>query len=366
MSQIIRRKKLKKKYIVRRIVAAFAGLLLIGGAVWGVLQIPRTSSEPLIVDADDYAQILTEVSSAPVTVSLAPKEAAEQVMAYVDPSEEIEIVIPNNLPIDTSLQSGYAIVYDATSGKVLYAKNAENKAFPASTTKILTAAVLIDNVPEDFTFTVGSELSLVPEGSSLAGLQTGNVLSLPQMIDALMLPSGNDAAYTAAVSAGRYIEKDDSLSDTAAVAVFMERMNERLNAIGAKNTRFTVPDGFHDENHYTTAADMSKIAAHGLTYPLITEAAAKEYETVTFVSGEVVSWENSNKLIWDTSDCYYLYANGLKTGMTDESGYCVVATARRFEHDLICVVLGAPASDIRWNETISLLDSGFAYVREHS
>jgi D-alanyl-D-alanine carboxypeptidase (penicillin-binding protein 5/6) len=360
-----RKKSKKTKYIIRRVVAVFAGLLLIGGAVFAASRIPKAEADPLEINAAGYSQIETN-ASAPVTVSLAPKEAAEQVMAYADPSSEIEVIVPDSFPIETSLQSGYAILFDATSGKVLFGKNAENKSFPASTTKILTAAVLIDNVPEDFLFTVGTEQSLVPEGSSLAGLQKGNVLSLPQIIDAMMLPSGNDASYTAAVCAGRYIAEDDTLSDKEAVEVFMNRMNERLNAIGAHDSHFTVPDGFHDENHYTTAADMAKIAAHALSYPLITEAAVKEYETVTFVSGETVDWENSNKLIWDTSDCYYLYANGLKTGMTDESGYCVVATARRFDHDLICVVLGAPASDIRWNETISLLDSGFAYVRERS
>jgi D-alanyl-D-alanine carboxypeptidase (penicillin-binding protein 5/6) len=360
----VSKKRTKRKYIIRRIVAALFCAVLLGGAVYAVSLIPKPAGAVLEVDAADYSQIIT-AESAPVTVSLAPKEAAEQVMAYVDPSDRIEINIPSSFPIETVLESGYAILYDATSGKVLYAKNPKSKAFPASTTKILTAAVLIDNVPEDFTFTVGTELSLVKEGSSLAQLSEGNVLSLPQMIDALMLPSGNDAAYTAAVCAGRYIAEDETISDTRAVEVFMERMNERLNAIGAMDSHFTVPDGFHDENHYTTAADMAIIAAHALSYPLITESAAKEYETVTFLSGESVSWENSNKLIWDTSDCYYLYATGLKTGMTDESGYCVVATARRFDHDLICVVLGASASDIRWNETISLLDSGFGYIREH-
>jgi D-alanyl-D-alanine carboxypeptidase (penicillin-binding protein 5/6) len=360
----VKRKKKKIKYIIRRITAVLGCAAIIAGAAYGISLIPKNDTVPLEVNAAGYSQIIT-AESAPVTVSLAPREAAEQVMAYIDPSEKIEITVPDSFPIETSLQSGYAILYDATSGKVLFGKNAEKKAFPASTTKILTAAVLIDTVPSDFTFTVGTELSLVPEGSSLAQINKGNVLSLPQMIDALMLPSGNDAAYTAAVCAGRYIAEDETLSDTAAVEVFMKRMNERLNAIGAKDSHFSVPDGFHDENHYTTAADMAKIAAHALSYPLITEAAVKEYETVTFLSGESVSWENSNKLIWDTSDCYYLYANGLKTGMTDESGYCVVATARRFDHDLICVVLGAPASDIRWNETISLLVSGFGYIREH-
>jgi D-alanyl-D-alanine carboxypeptidase (penicillin-binding protein 5/6) len=358
------RKRTKTKYIIRRIAAAFIGAGLIAGAVFVVSKIPAPETAPLVIDGAAYSQI-TEAVSAPVTVSLAPKEAAEQVMAYIDPSKEIKVTIPDSFPIETTLQSGYAILYDATSDRVLFAKNAESKAFPASTTKILTAAVLIDSVPPDTVFTVGSELSLVSEGSSLAGLTEGVELSLPQMIDALMLPSGNDAAYTAAVTAGRIIAGDETLSDRAAAAVFADRMNERLAAIGARNSHFTVPDGFHDENHYTTASDMAKISVHALDYPLIMEAAAKEYETVTFLSGETANWENSNKLIWDTSDCYYYYANGLKTGMTDEAGYCVAATARRFDHDLVCIILGGPASDIRWNETISLLDSGFAYIRDH-
>ncbi|MDR0992302.1 MAG: D-alanyl-D-alanine carboxypeptidase [Ruminococcus sp.] len=358
------KKRKKSKYIVRRVVAAFVGVVLIAGAAFAVSKIPAPQTAPLEIDSAAYSQIVTEVS-APVTVSLAPKEAAEAVMAYVDPSKEIEVVVPDTFPIEATLQSGYAILFDATSGKVLFAKNAEDKAFPASTTKILTAAVLLDTLPEDYQFTVGSELSLVSEGSSLAGLSKGNVLSMPQMIDALMLPSGNDASYTAAVAAGRAIAEDENLSDSEAAKVFADRMNERLAAIGARNSHFTVPDGFHDEDHYTTAADMAKMAVHAAGYPLIMEAAVKEYETVTFISGEQANWENSNKLIWDTSDCYYYYANGLKTGMTDEAGYCVVATARRFDHDLVCVVLGAPASDIRWNETMWLLDSGFAYIREH-
>ncbi|MDR0991783.1 MAG: D-alanyl-D-alanine carboxypeptidase [Ruminococcus sp.] len=358
------KKRKKNKYIIRRVAAAFIGTGLIAGAAFAVSKIPAPSVPPLEIDGAAYSQIVTEVS-APVTVSLAPKEAAQQVMAYADPSKEIKITIPDSFPIETSLRSGYVIVYDVTSDRVLFAKNAESKAFPASTTKILTAAVLIDSVPPDTVFTVGTELSLVPEGSSLAGLSKGNQLSLPQMIDALMLPSGNDAAYTAAVTAGRIIAEDETLSDKEAAAVFAGRMNERLAAIGARDSHFTVPDGFHDENHYTTAADMAKMAVHASGYPLITEAAVKEYETVTFLSGETANWENSNKLIWDTSDCYYYYANGLKTGMTDEAGYCVVATARRFDHDLVCVILGGPASDIRWNETLWLLDSGFAYIREH-
>jgi D-alanyl-D-alanine carboxypeptidase (penicillin-binding protein 5/6) len=228
----------------------------------------------------------------------------------------------------------------------------------------LTAAVLLDTLPEDYLFTAGSELSLVPEGSSLAMISEGNVLDMPTMIDALMLPSGNDAAYVAATACGRYIADDESLSPKAAVEVFMNRCNEVLHNIGASETHFSVPDGFHDEEHYTTATDMLRISIHAMEYPLILESADKTEITAVFESGETVYWRNSNLLIHEGGEPYYLYARGLKTGMTDESGYCVSALATRFGHDVICVTLGAEASDIRWLETISLLDSAFAHIRE--
>lgn len=108
---------------------------------------------------------------------------------------------------------------------------------------------------------------------------------------------------------------------------------------------------------------MLRITMYAQQFPIVVESANTPSEYAAFISGEQVSWENSNKLIQDYSDCYYMYANGMKTGMTDEAGYCIVATARRFDHDVICIVFGAPASDVRWNETISLLDSAFVKIR---
>ena len=250
---------------------------------------------------------------------------------------------------------------------MLYAKNADQKCFPASTTKILTAAVILDNAPEDFQFTAGDELDFVNPESSLAFINKGNVLDLETTIDALMLPSGNDASYMAAANMGRYIADNESLSPAEAVQIFVDEMNKTAKLLGAENTHFTAPDGFHDDDHYTTVLDMLKITLYAMEKPKLMASAAKPDTYATFISGEEVSWTNSNKLIQETSgDCYYMYANGMKTGMTDQSGYCVVATARRFDHDIVCLVFGAEASDIRWNETISLLDAAFVQVKNRN
>ena len=272
-------------------------------------------------------------------------------------------VLKGNYPIDMEINSKYAVVYDVESKEVLYAKDAEEKCYPASTTKILTAAITLEYADEDMQFTAGDELDFVNPGSSLAFLNKGSILDREMMIDAMMLPSGNDAAYTAAANIGRIIAGNDSISAEKAVKYFVAEMNNKLKQIGATNTHFADPDGFHNDNHYTTALDMLKISLYATQFDGIMESAAKPSRNVTFVSGENIYWENSNKLIHENSDCYYTYATGLKTGMTDQSGYCVIATAERYGHEVICVVMGGEASDKRWNDTLALLDQAFVCIK---
>jgi D-alanyl-D-alanine carboxypeptidase (penicillin-binding protein 5/6) len=370
MKKTIHKKNRARKAKIRidRVFSIIFILALIGGiTVFIVNAAGEYEPAAIVLEASEYSEIPpdeTVIEIVPAVIGEADGEPHAAVFA--DDSSYIDIVLEETYPIETTLQSAYSIVYDVTDGMILFAKSADKKCFPASTTKLLTASVLLDVLPEDYLFTVGDELELVHEGSSLAMLQKGNVLDIPTMLDALMLPSGNDAAYTAAVSCGRFLADDETLSPRAAVDVFMNRCNETLHNIGASNSHFTVPDGFHDDEHYTTALDMLRISIHAMEYPLLMESVNKPYVTAKFTSGETVSWENSNLLIQESSaDCYYLYARGLKTGMTDESGYCVSALATRFGHDVICVTMGAEASDIRWTETISLLDSAFAYIREN-
>jgi len=351
-----RRRRRKRRAAFWRL---FLVLALVSGTVFGIAQISKSTEKPLVVNADNYYQITEEAD----TEDTEAVDAAESVSGELK-YRVTQPKLRGEYPIETVLQSKYAIVYDVQGDEVLFAKNPEEMCYPASTTKLLTAAVILDNVTEDFLFTAGDELDFVNPESSLAYIEKGNVLNLETAIDAIMLPSGNDASYMAAANVGRVIAGDETLSAEEAVQTFVDEMNRTAEGIGAEMTHFSDPDGFHADDHYTTVLDMLKITLYARQKPEIVSSGAKTDVNAVFESGETVSWTNSNKLIHEDSGCYYMYANGLKTGMTDQSGYCVVATARRFDHDVICIVFGASASDIRWNETISLFDSAFALIRE--
>ena len=361
-------KKRQRKVFYAR-VRALLSVVLIIGTVIGVIQFNKAFENPLSVNAENYYQIglvseitnenLEETESIEAAINIDDIKIDKELLKYNITQPRLR----SSYPIDMIIRSEYAIVYDITADEVLYAKNADQKCFPASTTKILTSAVILDNVTDEFQFTAGDELDMVSPGSSLAYVNKGSILDLPTMIDAIMLPSGNDASYVAAANVGRVIAGNDMITTEKAVQTFVDEMNRTAMYIGAENTHFTAPDGFHDDNHYTTVLDMLKITLYARQKPLLMESAGKANKYATFISGEEVSWENSNLLLHEYSDCYYMYANGLKTGMTDQSGYCVVATAERFDHDVVCIVFGSETSAIRWNDTIALLDAAFVQIR---
>ena len=353
----------RKRAAAARLRAVLAVCLIVG-AVAVIIKLGNSTEAPLVINAENYYRIQEINEDDPELL----EDIDDAVSANADMSK-YAVARPRlreEYPIDMNIRSEYAIVYDVQANEVLYAKNAEEKCYPASTTKILTSAVILDNVPDDFMFTAWDELDLVNPESSLAFISKGNILDLETTIEAIMLPSGNDAAYMAAANVGRYILDDEDVSAEAAVGAFVDEMNQTARLVGAENTHFSDPDGFHDDEHYTTVMDMLKITLYAKDKPLLKAAGEKPSSYKVFASGEEAYWDNSNKLIQENSDCYYMYANGLKTGMTDQSGYCVVATARRFDHDVICIVFGAEASDIRWNDTIALLDAAFVQVRNRS
>lgn len=354
-------RSVKKRQIAFARVRFFLLLTILAGSIYGITVLQKSSIGDLVINTSSY----TQISLAPETnsdnkalVNETETNDNEAVKAIVT-----QPVIKDSYPIDMEINSKYAVVYDVQSNEVLFAKNAEEKCYPASTTKILSAAITYENSDEETLFTAGDELDFVNPGSSLAYLNRGSILDREMMIDAMMLPSGNDAAYTAAATIGRKLAGNENISAEKAVKYFVAEMNKKAKQIGAVNTHFANPDGFHDDNHYTTALDMLKISLYSTQIDGVMKSAGKPSRNVTFVSGEQIYWENSNKLIHDYSDCYYTYATGLKTGMTDKSGYCVIATAERYGHEVICVVMGGESSDRRWNDTIALLDQAFVCIK---
>ncbi|MBQ9859679.1 MAG: D-alanyl-D-alanine carboxypeptidase [Clostridia bacterium] len=261
--------------------------------------------------------------------------------------------------IDNNTFSPYVILYDATEEEVLYQKQADVKCYPASLTKLMTAIVAVEHAAADTVFTVGDEVHMIDPGSSRAYLTVGTRLSLSHLLQALLLPSGNDAAYVAAVGVGRLIAGNETLSNSEALALFVKKMNEKAAALGCKGTHFANPDGIHRDDHYTTAADMLKISVAALDYPLIAETVRMPESHVTLLSGQTVNWHNTNKLV--QTDTIYTYDGiiGLKTGSTDQAGYCLAAGATRDGKTSLVIVMGAGQESNRFDDSAGLLDLSF-------
>ena len=259
--------------------------------------------------------------------------------------------------INPSVTAPYAILINAGTDEILYINcDPQEKIYPASTTKVLTAIVALKNCEPDVVFKPGDELSLLPPDSSIAYIKPNHELTLEMLIEGMMLPSGGDAAYVVAAGVGRIIAKDDSLSGKEAVAVFMDEMNRYgKEELGLTGTHFTCPDGYHDDDHYTTIIDIMTIARAALDERIIMKYAATYEDDVRYASGHKNTWTNTNKLIDQDSPYFYENATGLKTGTTDEAGCCLLASAALGTKRVIAGVFGAKDNAERFSDARSLL-----------
>ncbi len=238
---------------------------------------------------------------------------------------------------DVDAESVYLINLD--TGKVIYEKDADKKIYPASTTKIMTALLALENIPDLDAPQVELKLyiqnALSGTGASLAGILRGESFSPRELLYASMLPSGNEAA----MMLGDYVG-DGSLD------YFAEMMNERAAELGAVNTHFVNASGMHDDDHYTTAYDMyliTKAALENETFRQI--VSTRYYYAGEDQNGNPLHWNTTNFLISPGSTYYYPYATGVKTGTTDEAGRCLVSTAEKNGYHYLMVMMGAPQYD---------------------
>lgn len=234
---------------------------------------------------------------------------------------------------EPKIRSNAAILYEVTSGELVYEKNGKQKAYPASTTKIMTALLALENCEMDEPVTVTrAALNTVSPGSSIAGLQNGEVLSMYEMLECLLVASGNDAASVIAAHIG------------GTVAQFVEMMNERSRELGCTSTHYTNPSGLHDEEHYTTAEDLLKVTVEAMKHPEFVEIVGSAQVTIpeTNKVDHPRYFNNTNQLISQavTSVNLYSKATGIKTGHTTPAGYCLVSSAENGDLSYIAVVLG--------------------------
>jgi serine-type D-Ala-D-Ala carboxypeptidase (penicillin-binding protein 5/6) len=242
-------------------------------------------------------------------------------------------------PLDVTAKS--AIVIEAATGKVLYEKNANDRRYPASTTKIMTLITALETGNMNDIVTA-SKAASTTEGSSL-WLTEGESLSMLDMSYGMMLVSGNDAT----VAIAEHI--------AGSVPAFAQLMTDKAQAIGATHTHFTNSSGLPDVNHYTTAADMAKITAYGYQLPL--------FATIVSTKEKIMPWQgqqhprdlfNENRMLW-----LYDGANGAKTGYTEDAGRCLVSAAKRDGVQLIAVVFD---SERMWDDSIAMLNYSFKQI----
>lgn len=219
------------------------------------------------------------------------------------------------------ISSRGAVVIEQTSGKVLWGKNAHERLPMASTTKIMTALVAIENSSLDEIVTVPSE-AYGTEGSSMY-LALGEKVSMKDLLYGLMLSSGNDAAVAIAVHVGKSVEG------------FVNMMNERARGLGLVNTHFVTPNGLHDDEHYTTAYELALVAREAMNNETFREIVSTVYYS-TETGNSVRYLKNKNKLLWQ-----YEGATGIKTGYTKAAGKCLVFSADKGGMETVGVVLNS-------------------------
>lgn len=357
--------KQRKKIYARRRTAALLGAVVVLSGVIGLANLAAGAADDNLSGV--YAAAGEPVSFVPVTTTSAtliqPYSEWVHTTDGNEPKAIDKFALSDDYPIDMLLYSEYVVLYDVTNERVLFAKNPEDKCYPASTTKIMTSCVALEYTPSDYIFTSGEEQKYVNEGSSLAYFNEGRKADLRMTIEALMLPSGNDAAYVTAANVGRIIGGEDLTTDEA-LKCFIDKMNERAWDAGAVNTHFANPDGWHDDDHYTTALDLVKLTMYSKKFPMIAEVGKETYVERFYETGEETAWKNSNGLIREASGYYYKYATGLKTGMTDKAGYCVVATAEKDGNELICVAMNASTLADRWSDVHALFKAGFDLIEK--
>ncbi len=245
------------------------------------------------------------------------------------------------------------IAFDVTNDKLIFTKNANMKISIASTTKIITSLVALKYVDPEEIFTVGDELMLVQPDSSLCLIRKGHQLKLKTLIAGMLLPSGNDAAYTVAVNVARLHSENAEMTDTEAAAYFCNLMNEYAASLGCKNTKFSNPDGWDDPEHYSTANDMLVFSKEALKNDTLTSIMSTYSRTFWFASGENIVWKSSNALLNPASPYYYAFANGMKTGTTDAAGNCLIASAKKAGVQMLILAFDCDADNIKSDKAMT-------------
>lgn len=267
------------------------------------------------------------------TLSFADDSLEEE---SIDVNAVIESTTSNEV---SDINSRSCIVLDRNSSMILYGKNEKNRVKMASTTKIMTAIVVLENSSLDTMVEVSKKSAST--GGSRLGLKTGDKINIRDLLYGLMLCSGNDAAVCLAESIA------------GSVPEFSNLMNAKAQELGLTNSHFESPHGLDSDEHYTTAYELALLSNYALKNPtFLTIVGTKNY-TVS-INGYPKTLSNTNELLGNLNGVY-----GIKTGFTNGANRCLVTACKRGDMDIICVVLGADTKNFRTKDSIKLIEYTF-------
>lgn len=244
------------------------------------------------------------------------------------------------------INSRAAVVIDRKTKQILYGKNESSKRAMASTTKIVTAMVVIQNTNLSNTVTISKKAA--GTGGSRLKLKAGDKVSVRDLLYGLLLRSGNDAAVALAEYVGGDIEGFASL------------MNETADMLGLSHTHFVTPHGLDSAEHYTTAYELALLADYALQNEVFANIVATK-STVITINGQKRAISNTNELLGNLAGVY-----GVKTGFTNGAGRCLVTSIKRGNLDVICVVLGADTKKDRTRDSVKLIEYTFKNYETYS
>lgn len=263
-----------------------------------------------------------------------------------DVQVEIEEVNVKRYSAVDNIHAKYALLMDADNGRVLYEKDGFTKAPMASTTKIMTLIIALENANPNDVVTVSDYAASMPDVQ--LNIKSGEQYRLIDLMYSMMLESHNDSAVAIAEHVGGSVEG------------FAKLMNEKAYELGAYNTNFVTPNGLDADNHYTTAYDLALIASYAIKKPDFREiVGTQQYSFNEQTKGKAFTVNNKDRFL--TS---YPGAIGIKTGFTGNAGYCFVGAVDRDNKHLVSVVLAAgwpPYKMYKWQDTLRLMDYGITY-----
>ena len=243
------------------------------------------------------------------------------------------------------IQGASAALLWTNKNKIIAEKNGDSAIYPASTTKILTCIIALEEGHTLLKKEANISSFSIKQDGTLLGISPDNPIILEQLLYGMMLVSGNDAASAVAETVGGEYHR------------FIQMMNEKANIIGCTNSHFSNASGLTDPTHYSTAVDMTKIAAYAMNNQMFRDIVSKKIYNMTYVDGTVQLIKNRNEFL----DSKYYGANGIKTGMTEAAGECLVASAERNGQLLIMSVYNDEA---RWQDVQKWLNYGFSIIEQ--